>query len=136
MERDDNVRMRLGQIHLRIEELLSLSDPLECLVDGRTEAALEMGEESLAIVEKMGAEGNGRAILQLPEDLCAYYQFASMIEVLTDKGSKRKNYKDKALMTAQSLSKKHLEETQMKIRAVDEQMERIRVDSDRAKNLR
>ena len=135
VERDDNVRMRLGQIHLKIEELLSLSDPLECLVDGRTEAALAMGEESLAIVEKMGAEGNGRAILQLPEDLCAYYQFASMIEVLTDKGSKRKTYKDKALMTAQSLSKKHVEETQMKIKAINAQIERIRVASVYAKIL-
>ena len=128
-ERDDIVRMRLGQLRLRVEENLSLSDPLECLVDGRTEAALAMAEESIAILEEMGAGGNGRAILQLLEELCGQYQLASMIGSMTDKDPKKKKYKEKALMIAQSLSKKHLEDTQMKIQAIDEQVERIRVAS-------
>jgi len=128
------MRMRLGQLRLRVEENLSLSDLLECLVDGRTEPALAMGEECIAILEEMGAGGNGRAILQLPEELCGQYQLASMIGVLAD--SKRKKYKEKALMIAQSLSKKHLEDTQMKIQAIDEQVERIRVASVYAKMLK
>ena len=111
-EMDDAVRMRLQQLQLRMEENLSLSDPLACAIDGRTEAALEIGDEILAIMEKMAAGGNGRAILQLPLDLCGSYQSA--------------NYREKALIIAQSLGKKNLEETEMKIRATDAQMERIK----------
>ena len=75
------------------------------------------------MMEKMAAGGNGRATLQLPLDLCGSYQLAG----LTGKVTKSKHYREKALMIAGSLGKKHLEETQMKIRATDEQMERLRL---------
>ena len=119
VEREDGVRMRLQQLQLRMEETLSLQ-PVS--IDARTEAALEIGDEILAMMENMAAGGNGRATLQLPLDLCGSYQLAR----LTGKVTKSKIYGEKALMIARSLGKKHLEETQMKIRATDEQMERIR----------
>ena len=109
----------MRQLQLRMEETLSLQPGS---IDARTEAALEIGDEILAMMENMAAGGNGRATLQLPLDLCGSYQLAR----LTGKVTKSKIYGEKALMIARSLGKKHLEETQMKIRATDEQMERIR----------
>ena len=92
-----------------MEETLSLQ-PVS--IDGRTEAALEIGDEILAMMENMAAGGNGRATLQLPLDLCGSYQLAR----LTGKVKKSKTYGEKALMIAQGLGKKHLDSKPLKLR--------------------
>ena len=122
VERDDGMRTRLRQLQLRMEEIHSL--PIS--QDISLEANFEIKDEVIAMMEKMAAGGNGTAILGLTEYLSASYQFASLTDQVTGR-SRRKNYREKALMMGQSLGKKRLEELETKIRAVDELVERIRL---------
>lgn len=139
MERDDSARKRLRQLQLKMIQILP-RDPEECIISatddetimdsgktGALRAALEMGDERLAIIEEMAAVGNGGAILTLLDALCECYQLAGWVEILTKTGEqtyqiiveKAKDYRQRALTLARSLSKKHLEEMQMKIREIN-----------------
>ena len=142
VERDDGARMRLRQLQLKMIQILPF-DPEECIISatddetitdsgktGALRAALEMGDERLAMIEEMAAAGNGGAILTLPDALCECYCFAGWIEILTKNSeqayhivvAKAKDYRQRALALARSLSKKHLEEMQMEIGAIDDEI--------------
>ena len=142
MERDDGVRMRLRQLRLKMDEILPLN-PEESIISatndetttdkrkiGALGAALVMGDKRLAIIEEMAASGNGGATLGLPDAVCQCYQIASWLEILTERRGraykivveKAKDYRQKALAVARSLSKKHLEWMQIRIGAIDEEI--------------
>ena len=142
VERDDNVRMKLRQLRLKMDEILPLN-PEESIISatddefitdsrkiGALRAALAMGDERLAIIEEMAASGNGGATLRLPDAVCECYQIASWLEILTEhrdranqiEVEKAKYYRQRALAVARSLSKEHLEWVQMRIGAIDEEI--------------
>ena len=127
-----SMRLKMDEIRLLNpeESIISATDD-ETITDSRKigalGAALVMGDARLAIIKEMAASGNGGARLRLPDAVCECYQIASWLEILTKyrEGAnqiiveKAKDYRQSALVVAKSLSKKHLECMQMRIRSID-----------------